>query len=38
VGIEDAGERPPIPLSDGEQKASIASAETLKELLRSISV
>lgn len=38
VGIEGAGARAPIPLSDDEKKALTASAETLRTLLRSISL
>ncbi len=38
VGINGAGERVPLPLSDGEQKALVASANTLKRSLGSLSL
>ena len=37
VGINGAGGRVPMPLSDDEQKALVASADTLKQSLRSLS-
>lgn len=36
VGIEGAGERVPIPLSDQEQRALAVSADTLKRVLQSL--
>lgn len=38
VGISGAGERMPVPLNDDELRALVASAETLKRSIRSLSL
>ena len=38
VGISGAGERVPVPLSDDEHRALVASVDTLKRLIRSLSL
>lgn len=38
VGINGAGERIPVPLNDDEQQALVASADTLKRSIRSLSL